>query len=243
MVGLAMPVGGRRRTTGSGIRRCPSCSAPVRPVIRSPSPTRRWRPPRRPLQATMDLGRQFLVEPRPRQPGAHRVAAGRVRGPQAIEYVIRRGGSQMGVPVLVGRRQTDRPEHRRRAGRRHGRFRLLGSDPVRLRRRRRADPEVLRRPVRHRPARTAVTGQARRPASSTVPAAASTSRSTSATARCWRRRRQRGPGHGQPGADAAGISTVSRATDHRKPDPRRADSPAASMRAGHVDGFRTAWNS
>lgn len=52
-------------------------------------------------QATMDLGRKFLSslglggEPAT-------VAPGRVRGPQAIEYVIRRGGTQMGVPYSWG---------------------------------------------------------------------------------------------------------------------------------------------
>ena len=52
-------------------------------------------------QTTMDLGRKFLSslgiggEP-------SGVAPGRVRGPQAIEYVIRRGASQMGVPYSWG---------------------------------------------------------------------------------------------------------------------------------------------
>jgi peptidoglycan DL-endopeptidase RipB len=54
-------------------------------------------------QATMDLGRKFLSTlgfgPAPEAAG---VAPGRVRGPQAIEYVIRRGGSQMGVPYSWG---------------------------------------------------------------------------------------------------------------------------------------------
>jgi cell wall-associated NlpC family hydrolase len=53
-------------------------------------------------QVTMDLGRKFLsslgLAPAP----AAGVAPGRVRGPQAIEYVIRRGGSQMGVPYSWG---------------------------------------------------------------------------------------------------------------------------------------------
>ncbi len=52
-------------------------------------------------QATMDLGRKFLssigIGGAPTG-----VAAGRVRGPQAIEYVIRRGGTQMGVPYSWG---------------------------------------------------------------------------------------------------------------------------------------------
>ena len=53
-------------------------------------------------QVTMDLGRKFLsslgLAPAP----TASVAPGRVRGPQAIEYVIRRGGSQMGVPYSWG---------------------------------------------------------------------------------------------------------------------------------------------
>jgi cell wall-associated NlpC family hydrolase len=52
-------------------------------------------------QVTMDLGRKFLsnlgIGGSPTS-----VAPGRVRGPQAIEYVIRRGGSQMGVPYSWG---------------------------------------------------------------------------------------------------------------------------------------------
>ncbi len=52
-------------------------------------------------QVTMDMGRKFLesmgiISPPPAG------AAGRVRGPQAIEYVIRRGGSQLGVPYSWG---------------------------------------------------------------------------------------------------------------------------------------------
>jgi cell wall-associated NlpC family hydrolase len=55
-------------------------------------------------QVTMDLGRKFLSSlgfgPPPQ--AATSVTPGRVRGPQAIEYVIRRGGSQMGVPYSWG---------------------------------------------------------------------------------------------------------------------------------------------
>jgi cell wall-associated NlpC family hydrolase len=55
-------------------------------------------------QVTMDLGRNFLASigigggtgSSAANPG------GRVRGPQAIEYVIRRGGSQLGVPYSWG---------------------------------------------------------------------------------------------------------------------------------------------
>lgn len=52
-------------------------------------------------QATMDLGRSFLsslgIGGAPTG-----VTPGRVRGPAAIEYVIRRGASQMGVPYSWG---------------------------------------------------------------------------------------------------------------------------------------------
>jgi cell wall-associated NlpC family hydrolase len=55
------------------------------------------------LQTTQSLGQQFLSSlglgggaPSAALPG------GRVRGPQAIEYVIRRAGSQMGVPYSWG---------------------------------------------------------------------------------------------------------------------------------------------
>jgi cell wall-associated NlpC family hydrolase len=55
-------------------------------------------------QTTMDLGRKFLgsigILGSPQQTTA--VPGGRVHGPQAIEYVIRRGGSQMGVPYSWG---------------------------------------------------------------------------------------------------------------------------------------------
>src|SRR5690349_23455614 len=50
-------------------------------------------------EATMNLGRSFLqklgLAPSDAPAG---VAPGRVRGPQAIEYVIRRGASQIGTP-------------------------------------------------------------------------------------------------------------------------------------------------
>ena len=52
-------------------------------------------------EATMDLGRKFLsglgIGGSPTS-----LAGGRVRGPQAIEYVISRGGSQRGVPYSWG---------------------------------------------------------------------------------------------------------------------------------------------
>jgi cell wall-associated NlpC family hydrolase len=54
-------------------------------------------------QVTMDLGRKFLsslgLAPAAAPAG---VAPGAVRGPQAIEYVIRRGASQMGTPYSWG---------------------------------------------------------------------------------------------------------------------------------------------
>lgn len=54
-------------------------------------------------EATMNLGRSFLqklgLAPNDAAAG---VNPGRVRGPQAIEYVIRRGASQIGVPYSWG---------------------------------------------------------------------------------------------------------------------------------------------
>ncbi|MGE2834499.1 NlpC/P60 family peptidoglycan endopeptidase RipB [Mycobacterium sp. SMC-4] len=54
-------------------------------------------------QVTMDLGRKFLqtIGLAPKDAPAT-VAPGFVRGPAAIEYVIRRGGSQMGTPYSWG---------------------------------------------------------------------------------------------------------------------------------------------
>ena len=52
-------------------------------------------------QATMDLGRKFLSG-LGIGGGPAALAGGRVGGPQAIEYVIRRGGSQRGVPYSWG---------------------------------------------------------------------------------------------------------------------------------------------
>lgn len=55
-------------------------------------------------QVTMDLGRKFLsslgIGGGDAAPAG--VAPGRVRGPQAVEYVIRRGASQMGTPYSWG---------------------------------------------------------------------------------------------------------------------------------------------
>jgi cell wall-associated NlpC family hydrolase len=54
-------------------------------------------------EATMNLGRSFLSSLGFGPPaGAASVAPGRVRGPEAIEYVIRRGGSQIGTPYSWG---------------------------------------------------------------------------------------------------------------------------------------------
>jgi peptidoglycan DL-endopeptidase RipB len=54
------------------------------------------------LQTTQSLGQQFLssIGLGGNTPAA--LPGGRVRGPQAIEYVIRRAGSQMGVPYSWG---------------------------------------------------------------------------------------------------------------------------------------------
>ena len=54
------------------------------------------------LQTTQNLGQQFLASIGLGGSKAAAVPGGRVRGPQAIEYVIRRGGSQMGVPYSWG---------------------------------------------------------------------------------------------------------------------------------------------
>jgi cell wall-associated NlpC family hydrolase len=54
------------------------------------------------LQTTQSLGQQFLSSLGLGGSPASALPGGRVRGPQAIEYVIRRGGSQMGVPYSWG---------------------------------------------------------------------------------------------------------------------------------------------
>ncbi|MCV7344136.1 NlpC/P60 family peptidoglycan endopeptidase RipB [Mycolicibacterium rhodesiae] len=53
-------------------------------------------------QATMDLGRKFLSGLGFGGGGPSALPGGRVRGPQAIEYVIARGASQRGVPYSWG---------------------------------------------------------------------------------------------------------------------------------------------
>ena len=56
------------------------------------------------IRTTQDLGQKFLssIGLGGSSPSTGNVAVGRVRGPQAIEYAIRRGGSQMGVPYSWG---------------------------------------------------------------------------------------------------------------------------------------------
>lgn len=60
----------------------------------------------RAAQTTMDLGRRFLSSLGLASPstnnGQSRPSGNRVRGTQAIEYVIRRAGSQIGVPYSWG---------------------------------------------------------------------------------------------------------------------------------------------
>jgi peptidoglycan DL-endopeptidase RipB len=54
------------------------------------------------LQTTQSLGQQFLSSIGLGGSAPAALPGGRVRGPQAIEYVIRRAGSQMGVPYSWG---------------------------------------------------------------------------------------------------------------------------------------------
>jgi peptidoglycan DL-endopeptidase RipB len=54
------------------------------------------------LQTTQSLGQQFLSSIGLGGSAPSALPGGRVRGPQAIEYVIRRAGSQMGVPYSWG---------------------------------------------------------------------------------------------------------------------------------------------
>jgi len=54
------------------------------------------------LQTTQSLGQQFLASIGLGGSAPAALPGGRVRGPAAIEYVIRRGGSQMGVPYSWG---------------------------------------------------------------------------------------------------------------------------------------------
>ena len=104
-------------------------------------------------QTTFDLGKQFLgglginLGGNDAPAGANTNPGGkipRVYGRQAIEYVIKRAGSQMGVPYSWGGGTLHGSQQGRRLRRQHHRVRLLGADAVRLRRGRRADPAVLR---------------------------------------------------------------------------------------------------
>jgi len=54
------------------------------------------------LQTTKSLGQQFLSSIGLGGSAPTAAVGGRVRGPEAIEYVIRRAGSQMGVPYSWG---------------------------------------------------------------------------------------------------------------------------------------------
>jgi cell wall-associated NlpC family hydrolase len=62
-------------------------------------------------QTTMNMGRSFLssIGILPKDAPASALPGARVRGPQAIEYVIRRGASQMGVPYSWGGGSTTGP--------------------------------------------------------------------------------------------------------------------------------------
>ncbi len=117
------------------------------------------------MQTTQSLGQKFLqsIGLGGSSGGASTgsVGVGRVRGPQAIEYVIRRGASQMGVPYSWGGGTPTGPSAGVDSGRGQRRLRLFRLHPVRVRRRRRADPEVLGGPVQHRPQGATVAGQTR----------------------------------------------------------------------------------
>lgn len=53
-------------------------------------------------QATMGMGRKFLQSLGLVPPDAPDVAPGSVRGPAAVEYVIKRGGARLGTPYSWG---------------------------------------------------------------------------------------------------------------------------------------------
>jgi cell wall-associated NlpC family hydrolase len=53
-------------------------------------------------QATMGMGRKFLQSLGLVPPDAPNVAPGSVRGPAAVEYVIKRGGARLGTPYSWG---------------------------------------------------------------------------------------------------------------------------------------------
>ena len=94
------------------------------------------------FQTTQSLGKQFLQKLgilKPTDTGINNGAIPMVYGNQAIEYVIKRGQSQIGVPYSWGRRRQ-RPQSRYRRRRQHRGLRLFRSGDVRLRRRRCQDP-------------------------------------------------------------------------------------------------------
>ena len=114
-------------------------------------PRDRARPPRRPPSRWAAAScRSSASCPTPS--GLHQRTPFRgCTGRQASEYVIRRAMSQLGVPVLMGRRERQRAVQRHRPGRGNGGLRLLGALSVRLRRRRHQARPLLGIAVRRRP--------------------------------------------------------------------------------------------
>ena len=149
--------------TAYGTRRCPRFLSAGAPATRSRSPTRRFESARwqfRPLRtwarsscSSIGLGGS--------SPSTGNVAVGRVRGPQAIEYVIRRGGSQMGVPYSWGGGTPSGPSKGVDSG-----ANIVGYDCSGFTRFAFAGvgvliPEVLGGSVQHRPQGASVAGQTR----------------------------------------------------------------------------------
>ena len=191
----------------------PRLSAPARRVIPSRSPTRRF-------QATA-AGHSNHAESGPAVPeqsGArrhdHRRRRPRARGAraaQAIEYVIRRGGSQMGVPYSWGGGKPTGPTTGVDSG-----ANTVGFDCSGLTQFSFAGVGVL---IPSSPATSTTPGarcRYRRPSGATccsrVPAAASTSRCIWAAVRCLRPR-ECGQGHRESGP-------ARRAAALRRPDDR-----------------------
>ena len=88
-------------------------------------------------QVTADLGRNFLTSIgilKPSDTGINNGRIPRVYGRQASEYVIRRAGSQMGVPYSWGGGNAAGPSRGIDSRRPHSGIRLLGAHPVRVRR-------------------------------------------------------------------------------------------------------------
>ena len=160
----------------------------------------------------MDLGRKFLqsigLAPADAPAG---IAPGMVRGPAAIEYVIRRGGSQIGTPYSWGGGKPNGPSRGIGSG-----ANTVGYDCSGFTQFSYAGVGVLIPKYsgdQYNTGRKVPLDQAKRgDLLFWGPAAANTSRSTSAAARCWRRG-QRGPSHRQPGPHR-GSAAVRRA-DHR----------------------------